>query len=159
MQKKMSVKIKKLFLDFEEEIFDVGVLRMTQNIPHHQLFFRINQLNAFHFHRKSDFELETTDGIFAFPRYTAFDPMSQNHFIILANLSCHYTRKTPIIGLFDDIEEKYLFSEDIDFIIFSKEGGNEFSKISLPLEFLSPMECTAVASGDEFYPIILHYDE
>lgn len=154
------MKTKKLFLDFDdEEPLLVGTIQRKQEISTHELLFKINQLNNFQFFRKSDLEVEDFSGIHHFPLYEAYDKLSQTKLIIIANQSCHYIRKTPVGGLFDHIEEKFFLREDIDFIIFAPSGGDDFSHITLPSEWLTPIECISIAPEEELYPIIWNYDE
>lgn len=147
-------------MDFDDnEKIELGFLRFTQKISPHELFFKVNQQNAFKFSRKKDLIVEDSFGYYEFPQYEAYDELSQNHFIIISNKSSRYIRKTPIRGLFDFIEEKFFAKEEIDFLIFAKEGGNDFSKIVWPTDFVPMVKTCTISSEDELYPIILHYDE
>lgn len=149
-------------MDFdEEEDISVGLIRLKKNIPYHELFFEINQQNTFSFSRKADLRIEDFLGIYYFPIFGAFDELTQAHFTIIANQSCDSERKEkPIEGLFDLIvEEKYFINRNIDFILFSKENGEDFTTLNLPKKSVFPMEIYTLNLGEELYQIILDYDE
>ena len=52
------MKSNKFFLDFEEEEILIGLIKLKQQISNHELFFKVNQLNLFNFHRADDLMAE-----------------------------------------------------------------------------------------------------
>lgn len=156
------MKNKTLFLDFDhEEEISVALVKLKQKLPYHELFFKINQLNLFQFFRKKDLQVEDFSSYHSFPIFETFDELSQTTFRVMANQSCDVQRKEkPIEGLFDLIEEeKFFIREEVDFIIFSKEGGNNFSAIHLPEEYVNSVEEYWLYPEEELYQTILNYDE
>lgn len=153
------MKTEKLFLDIEEDRqVSVGIITLKEKLPYHELFFKINQINSYHFRREKDFRVENTAGFYDFPRFEAFDDDTQNRIIVIANQSHHFQKKeTPIIDLFDLIEEKFFIDEKIDFIVFTKDGEINFD-LFLPVD-ISPMRIIKLAKNDELNQIILDYDE
>lgn len=156
------MKNKKLFLDLdEEECISVGLIRLKKKLPYHEFFFRINQQNTFQFCRKKDLLIEDFSGYYNFPIFEAYNKLAQTTYRIIANKSCGSQRKEkPIEELFDLItEDKFFINENIDFIIFSKEEGGDFSLMKIPEDWLQSMEFYTLSSEQELYQTILNYDE
>lgn len=155
------MKNKKLILDLEEEdCISVGLVRLSKDIPHHELFFKINQQNQFYFSRKKDLLVEYFSGYYNFPIFEAFDESLKNTFIMMANKSINFKRKEgkSIENLFELVEEKCFINDNINFILFSREGNNDFSTIKFPKEWVE-VEDYSVNYEEELYQIILNYDE
>lgn len=155
------MKNKKLILDLEEEdCISVGLVRLSKDIPHHELFFKINQQNQFYFSRKKDLLIEDFSGYYKFPIFEAFDESLKNTFIMMANQPINFERKEgkSIESLFELVEEKCFINNNINFIIFSKEGNDDFSTINFPKEWVE-VENYSINYEEELYQIILNYDE
>lgn len=155
------MKNNKFVLDFEEEDVLVGILRLKQILPYHELFFKVNKLNPFHFSRKKDLKVEGFSGFYNFPIFETFDTVTQTKLRVIANQSYSFERKEkPIEGLFDLIEEdKFFINQNVDFILFSNENCADFSAINFPIEYFYQLEEYSLSSEDELYQIILDYDE
>lgn len=156
------MKNKKIFLDFDDEdSVLVGLIKLKQEIPYHELFFKINNLNRFNFVRKRDLEIRDFSGEYYFPQFETYDAVSQSTFIIFANRPCDFKKiESESQSLFDNIgEEKYFINREIDFILFSKEGWEDFSGINLPEEWTNLVEEYCVEPEEELYEIITNYDE
>lgn len=145
----------------EEEFVSVGLLKLKQKSPYHELFFKINQQNSFYFSRRKDLMVEDDSGYYHFPIFEAFDEVKQTTYTIIANQSYDFKRKEKqIMGLFDFIEEeKFFINTNVDFIVFSKERETDFSSLHLPSEWFYPIENYSLNLEDELYQIILDYDE
>lgn len=155
------MKNKKIFLDFDDEdSVLVGLIKLKQEMPYHELFFGINNLNQFNFVRKKDLEIRDFLGVYYFPQFETYDEVSQSTFIIFANKLCDFRKiEGANLSLFDTIgEEKFFVNKEIDFILFSKEGWEDFSGINLP-ESVSSVEEYCVEPEEELYEIITNYDE
>lgn len=79
---------------------------------------------------------------------------------MMANQPINFERKEgkSIESLFELVEEKYFINDDINFILFSKEGNDDFSTIKFPEELVE-VEDYFVNYEEELYQIILNYDE
>lgn len=155
----MKTEKEKIFLDIEDDReVSVGVISLTEKLPYHELFFRINQFNSYYFYRVNDFRVENKAGFYNFPRYEAVDDSTQNRIIVIANQSQNFQRKeVKDIDLFDLIEEKFFIDEKIDFIVFTKDGEINFD-LFLPTE-IPPMKILKLTKEEELNQIILNYDE
>ena len=70
------MKNNKIFLDFEEEIL-IGLIKLKQQISNHELFFKVNQLNLFNFHRADDLMAEDYFRHYKFPKFETYDEITQ----------------------------------------------------------------------------------
>ena len=81
------MKNNKIFLDFEEEEIVIGLIKLKQQISNHELFFKVNQLNLFNFHRADDLMVEDYFRHYKFPKFETYDEITQAKFTIFANKS------------------------------------------------------------------------
>ena len=152
------MKSNKFFLDFEEEEILIGLIKLKQQIPHHELFFKVNQLNLFNFYRADDLSAEDSFRSYKFPKFETYDELTQAKFTIFANKSfLSEIKQTSPNELFQQgDEEKYFIDKEVDYIIFSKNGWEDFSNINFPQDWVDSVEEFQLSSEHELYQIIIY---
>ena len=152
------MKNNKIFLDFEEEEILIGLIKLKQQISNHELFFKVNQLNLFNFYRADDLRAEDTFRSYKFPKFETYDELTQAKFTIFANKSFwSETKQTSPNELFQQgDEEKYFIDKEVDYIIFSKNGWEDFSNINFPQDWVDSVEEFQLSSEHELYQIIIY---
>ncbi|WP_417427606.1 IPExxxVDY family protein [Halpernia sp.] len=156
------MKTKKLFLDEEEEeTTNLGLLRLSQELPAHELFYKINKLNAFKFSRIKDLIIYGEFYQYNFPRFEAYHHLSKNCIQILSNKSAisHKIKEEKELFNFEE-ETSYLFSElqDVDYLIKTSDLIDEFSLILMPENFVFNIQTFPLSSIDERYELIQYYE-
>ena len=152
------MKNNKIFLDFEEEEILIGLIKLKQQISHHELFFKVNQLNLFNFYRANDLMAEDYFRHYKFPKFETYDEITQAKFTIFANKSFwSETKQTSPNELFQQgDEEKHFIDKEVDYIIFSKNGWYYFSYINFTQYWFDSLEEFQLYSEHELYQIIIY---
>ena len=127
------MKNNKIFLDFEEEEIVIGLIKLKQQIPHHELFFKVNQLNLFNFYRVDDLRAEDSFRCYKFPKFETYDELTQAKFTIFANKSFWSETKQT-----------------------SPDGWEDFSNINFPQDWVDSVEEHLLSSEQELYQIIFY---
>lgn len=152
------MKNKKLFLDWEEEeTITIGLIKLAQRLPHHEIFFKINQLNRFKFRRVDDFVLNRNCQNYFFPKFECYDCASQNRWVMIANQSLKFEKKSSSLELFDLHEEyEFLFysKKDFDFVVTSQDGNMNISNIQFPKGMLVEFITKDLEENDELFSYI-----
>lgn len=155
-------KTKKLFLDEEEEEnLNLGLLRLSLELPSHELFYKINILNAFKFTRIKDLIIQGNYFQYNFPRFEAYHHLSKTCIQIIGNKSDVSYRLKEQKELFNsESEMAYLFNElpDVDYLIKTSDLIDDFSLILLPENSVFNIQSFSLSSTDERYQLIKYYE-
>lgn len=156
------MKTKKLFLDDEEEEYlNLGLLRLTQELPAHEFFFNVNILNAFKFKRIKDLIIYGEFYQYNFSRFEAYHHLSQNCIQIISNKSEISYKIRDAKELFNTENEiGYLFNElvDVDYLIKTSDFIDDFSLILFPENSVFNIQTFPLSSIDEHYQLIQYYE-
>jgi hypothetical protein len=112
----------------------------------------------FNFYRADDLRAEDTFRSYKFPKFETYDELTQAKFTIFANKSFwSETKQTSPNELFQQgDEEKYFIDKEVDYIIFSKNGWEDFSSINFPQDWVDSVEEFQLSSEHELYQIIIY---
>lgn len=157
------MKTKKLFLDIEEEdeTANLGLVRLSEDLPAHELFFKTNTINAFQFSKIKDFSISGKFYRYHFPRFQAYHHLSKNCIQILANKSISSEQTKVKTELFNtESSTGYLFDElpDVDYIIKTTDYIDDFSLILWPENSVFQIQSFPISSLDERYQLINYYE-
>lgn len=157
------MKTKKLFLDFEEEntLTNIGLLRLAEELKPHELFFKINTLNAFCFKRIKDLIISKKYFSYHFYRFEAYHHLSKNCIQIISNKSSESHQIKVQKELFNtETPEGYLFDDlpAVDYIIRTTDFIDDFSLILWPENSVFQIQTFPICSLDERYQLIQYYE-
>jgi hypothetical protein len=156
------LKTKKLFLDEEEEeSINLGLIRLSQEFPTHELFYKINKLNAFKFTRIKDITIFGTYFKYTFARFEAYHHLSKNCLQIISNKSeLSYKIKEQKELFNSESETRCLFNEltDVDYLIKTSDLIDDFSLILFPENLVFKIQIFPLSSINERYQLIKYYE-
>ncbi|SFI21493.1 IPExxxVDY family protein [Halpernia frigidisoli] len=156
------MKTKKLFLEEEEEEnLNLGLLRLAQDLPAHELFFKINLLNSFKFTRIIDLVVQGTFFQYNFARFQAYHHLDKNCLQIISNKSeVSYKIKEQKELFNSETEMAYIFEElpDVDYLIKTSDYIDDFSLILLPENSAFNIQTFSLSSTNERYQLIKYYE-
>lgn len=147
--------------DCEEDDVLLGLVRTVKNIPDHEFIFQINRVNNFNFYRIEDLSYCGEYYDHHFTVYEGYDRENKNCIKIIRNKSVATTQKKEITELFiEEEKEKYLISKykDIDYIIKTSDGIDDFSVILLPNFLAFEVQEYILSSDEELYQMIQYYE-
>ena len=140
--------------DYQEDDLLLGLIRTVKQIPEYEFIFQINKVNTFCFYRIEDLQYcgEYYDHYFTV--YEGYDKENKNCIKIISNKSVRNIQKKEITELFiDEEKEKYLITKykDIDYIIKTSDGIDDFSVILLPKFLAFEVQEYILSSHEELY--------
>ncbi|MCS4303923.1 IPExxxVDY family protein [Chryseobacterium pennae] len=157
------MEIQKLY-DLDEVEFEdiaIGLVRLAKDIPAHEFFYKINQLNNLSFSRKKDMVFHGDYYDYFFPRFEAYHKFSKTCFTFISNKSSESKQKKVQTELFTEEENiKFLLNNqvDVEYILHSSEQFPDFSVILLPENLVFPIQDYTLSSDEELYQIIQYYE-
>ena len=156
------MKIKKLFLDEEEEEhLNLGLVRLSKDLPAHELFYKINNLNEFKFTRIKDITIYGKYYRYNFSRFEAYHHLSKNCIQIISNKSeVSYKIKEQKELFNSESETRFLFNEltDVDYLIKTSDFIDDFSLILFPENSVFNIQTFPLSSIDERHQLIKYYE-
>ena len=156
------MKIKKLFLDKEEEEhLNLGLVRLSKDLPAHELFYKINNLNEFKFTRIKDITIYGKYFQYNFSRFEAYHHLSKNCIQIISNKSeVSYKIKEQKELFNSESETRFLFNEltDVDYLIKTSDFIDDFSLILFPENSVFNIQTFPLSSIDERHQLIKYYE-
>lgn len=157
------MEIQKLYdlddIDFED--IAIGLVRLAKDIPAHEFFYKINQINNLSFSRKKDLVFHGGYYDYFFPRYEAYHKFSKTCFTFISNKSSESKQKKIQTELFTEEENiKFLLNNqvDVEYILHSSEQFPDFSVILLPENLVFSIQDYTLSSEEELYQIIQYYE-
>ncbi|OCA77775.1 hypothetical protein BBH99_02265 [Chryseobacterium contaminans] len=147
--------------DIEFEDIAIGLVRLAKDIPAHEFFYKINQLNNLSFSRKKDLVFHGDYYDYFFPRFEAYHKFSKTCFTFISNKSSESKQKKVQTELFTEEENiKFLLNNqvDVEYILHSSEQFPDFSVILLPENLVFPIQDYTLSSEEELYQIIQYYE-
>jgi len=147
--------------DIEFEDIAIGLVRLAKDIPAHEFFFKINQINNLSFSRKKDLVFHGDYYDYFFPRFEAYHKFSKTCFTFISNKSSESKQKKVQTELFTGEENiKFLLNNqvDVEYILHSSEQFPDFSVILLPENLVFPIQDYTLSSEEELYQIIQYYE-
>ncbi|MEJ5105847.1 IPExxxVDY family protein [Chryseobacterium sp. MYb328] len=147
--------------DIEFEDIAIGLVRLAKDIPAHEFFYKINQLNNLSFSRKKDMVFHGDYYDYFFPRFEAYHKFSKTCFTFISNKSSESKQKKVQTELFTEEENiKFLLNNqvDVEYILHSSEQFPDFSVILLPENLVFPIQDYTLSSDEELYQIIQYYE-
>ncbi|BAP33494.1 uncharacterized protein CHSO_4457 [Chryseobacterium sp. StRB126] len=147
--------------DIEFEDIAIGLVRLAKDIPAHEFFYKINQLNNLSFSRKKDMVFHGDYYDYFFPRFEAYHKFSKTCFTFISNKSSESKQKKVQTELFTEEENiKFLLNNqvDVEYILHSSEQFPDFSVILLPENLVFPIQDYTLSSEEELYQIIQYYE-
>ena len=147
--------------DIEFEDIAIGLVRLAKDIPAHEFFFKINQINNNIFSRKKDLVFHGDYYDYFFPRFEAYHKFSKTCFTFISNKSSESKQKKVQTELFTGEENiKFLLNNqvDVEYILHSSEQFPDFSVILLPENLVFPIQDYTLSSEEELYQIIQYYE-
>jgi len=147
--------------DIEFEDIAIGLVRLAKDIPAHEFFFKINQINNLSFSRKKDLIFHGDYYDYFFPRFEAYHKFSKTCFTFISNKSSESKQKKVQTELFTGEENiKFLLNNqvDVEYILHSSEQFPDFSVILLPENLVFPIQDYTLSSEEELYQIIQYYE-
>lgn len=157
------MKPQKILLDIEDddEEITLGLVRVAKEVPHHELFYHLNNLNSFQFSRISDLVYRGNYFDYSFPRYQGFHSDSKICVQFIANRSSqNFQKKMSAELFFGEQETKFLIDhfQDVDYLLRTSEPFGDFSLILLPENLMFPIQSFPLQPDAELYQIIQYYD-
>lgn len=156
------MKPKILFLDdAPQESLTIGLIRLSQDLPSHELFFKINNLNEFYFTRIKDLIIHGQYFLYHFPRFEAYHHLSKNRLQIISNkseISYQIKEQSELFHAENDVS--YIFNElrEVDYLIKSADLIDDFSLILLPENSVFSVQSYVLSSDDERFQLINYYE-
>lgn len=149
--------------EIEAEDLTIGLLRLTKELPSHELFFQVNNLNEDNllFSRIDDLVIHGTYFDYFFPRFQGYHKTTKSCITIVANKSSQSHQKSEITELFVTEDHiKYLLNHlhDVDYVIHTSDEVPDFSVILWPKDLVFPLQEDLLSSDDELYQIIQYYE-
>ncbi|UHO38787.1 IPExxxVDY family protein [Chryseobacterium capnotolerans] len=147
--------------DIEFEDIAIGLVRLAKDIPAHEFFYKINQLNNLSFSRKKDLVFHGDYYDYFFPRFEAYHKFSKTCFTFISNTSSESKQKKVQTELFTEEENiKFLLNNqvDVEYILHSSDQFPDFSVILLPENLVFPIQDYTLSSDEELYQIIQYYE-
>ncbi|MDM1554333.1 IPExxxVDY family protein [Chryseobacterium indologenes] len=147
--------------DIEFEDIAIGLVRLAKDIPAHEFFYKINQLNNLSFSRKKDLVFHGDYYDYFFPRFEAYHKFSKTCFTFISNKSSESKQKKVQTELFTEEENiKFLLNNqvDVEYILHSSDQFPDFSVILLPENLVFPIQDYTLSSDEELYQIIQYYE-
>lgn len=147
--------------DIEFEDIAIGLVRLAKDIPAHEFFYKINQLNNLSFSRKKDLVFHGDYYDYFFPRFEAYHKFSKTCFTFISNKSSESKQKKVQTELFTEEENiKFLLNNQVEvqYILHSSEQFPDFSVILLPENLVFPIQDYTLSSEEELYQIIQYYE-
>lgn len=147
--------------DIEFEDIAIGLVRLAKDIPAHEFFYKINQLNNLSFSRKKDLVFHGDYYDYFFPRFEAYHKFSKTCFTFISNKSSQSKQKKDHTELFTEEENiKFLLNNqvDVEYILHSSDQFPDFSVILLPENLVFPIQDYTLSSEEELYQIIQYYE-
>lgn len=147
--------------DIEFEDIAIGLVRLAKDIPAHEFFYKINQLNNLSFSRKKDLVFHGDYYDYFFPRFEAYHKFSKTCFTFISNKSSESKQKKVQTELFTEEENiKFLLNNQVEvqYILHSSEQFPDFSVILLPENLVFPIQDYVLGSEEELYQIIQYYE-
>lgn len=147
--------------DIEFEDIAIGLVRLAKDIPDHEFFYKINQINNLSFSRKKDMVFHGDYYDYFFPRFEAYHKFSKTCFTFISNKSSESKQKKVQTELFTEEENiKFLLNNqvDVEYILHSSEQFPDFSVILLPENLVFPIQDYTLSSEEELYQIIQYYE-
>ena len=144
-----------------DEDLQLGLIRMVVKLPDHEFFFHVNAVNNFCFSRVEDIKEYGAYYDYSFACYEGYSRTHKSCIKIIRNKSVASYQKKEIRELFIPEEnEKYLISkyEDIDYIIKTSDGINDFSLILLPNFLAFEVQEYTLSSDEELYQTLQYYE-
>lgn len=156
------MKSQKLLLsDDEDEDLTLGLVRLTKDVPDHELFFKINHNNESKFSRIDDLKKIGKYNDYYHSRFETYHFETKTCIQFIANKSSKYLEKKEQNELFseEDIVNYLLpFHQEVDYIIKTSEIIPNFSLILLPENLMFPIQNFQLSSDDELYQLIQYYE-
>jgi len=157
------LKSQKILLDIDDddEEITLGLVRLAKEIPEHELFFHLNNLNSFTFSRISDLIYNGTYNDYYFPRFQGFQRDSKACIQFIANKSVQTVQKKVSTELFSgEQEHRFLLDhfQDVDYLLKTSEPSDDFSLILLPENLMFPIQSFPLSPIEELYQIIQYYE-
>ncbi|GAA5100488.1 hypothetical protein GCM10023210_39060 [Chryseobacterium ginsengisoli] len=147
--------------DIEFEDITIGLVRLAKNVPDHEFFYKVNQINDLKFKRISDFILHGSYYDYHFPRFEAYHKFTKTCFTFISNRSSESKQKKLQTELFSEEEYiKFLLNNQVEvqYILHSSEQFPDFSVILLPENLVFPIQDYTLSSEEELYQIIQYYE-
>lgn len=147
--------------DIEFENIAIGLVRLAKNIPDHEFFYKINQLNDLKFKRIDDLIFQGAYYDYHFLRFEAYHKFTKSCFTFIANRCSESKQKKIQTELFSEEENiKFLLNNqvDVEYILHSSEQFPDFSVILLPENLVFPIQDYTLSSEEELYQIIQYYE-
>ncbi|CEJ70743.1 IPExxxVDY family protein [Chryseobacterium oranimense] len=147
--------------DIEFEDITIGLVRLAKDIPAHEFFYKINQINGLTFSRKKDMMIHGAYYDYFFPRFEAYDKFTKTCFTFISNRSSESKQKKLQTELFTEEENiKFLLNNqvDVEYILHTSEQIPDFSVILLPENLVFPIQDYTLGSEEELYQIIQYYE-
>ncbi|UWX60365.1 IPExxxVDY family protein [Chryseobacterium oranimense] len=147
--------------DIEFEDIAIGLVRLAKDIPAHEFFYKINQINGLSFSRKKDMIIHGAYYDYFFPRFEAYDKFTKTCFTFISNRSSESKQKKLQTELFTEEENiKFLLNNqvDVEYILHTSEQIPDFSVILLPENLVFPIQDYTLGSEEELYQIIQYYE-
>jgi hypothetical protein len=147
--------------DIEFEDIAIGLVRLAKNIPGHEFFYKINQINDLAFKRIDDLIFHGFYYDYFFPRFEAYHKFTKTCFTFISNKSSEGKQKKIQTELFTEEENiKFLLNNqaDVEYILHSSEQFPDFSVILLPENLVFPIQDYTLSSDEELYQIIEYYE-
>lgn len=147
--------------DIEFEDITIGLVRLAKNVPDHEFFYKVNQINDLKFKRISDFILHGSYYDYYFPRFEAYHKFTKTCFTFISNRSSESKQKKLQTELFSEEEYiKFLLNNQVEvqYILHSSEQFPDFSVILLPENLVFPIQDYTLSSEEELYQIIQYYE-
>lgn len=147
--------------DFPEEDIKLGLIRMVEKRPDYEFFFHVNSVNNFCFARSEDIKQCGEYYDYSFACYEGYDRIHKSCIKIIRNKSIAAVQKKEINELFlAEQEDKYLISKykDIDYIIKTSDGIDDFSLILLPNFLAFEVQEYILSSHEELCQTLQYYE-
>jgi len=156
------LKTQKLILEPEyNDHINIGLIRLLENIPRHEFFYKLNIKNHSHFTRIDDFKIEKNYFDYFHTRFETYSQHLKSYLHIIENKSITSIEKQKSLELFSDEGiDNYLIPEnpDINYIIKSEELFDDFSLILLPEEISQPLEIINLEPDSELHTLFQYYE-
>lgn len=150
-----------LLSEEDEEDLTIGLVRLTKNIPAHELFFSINSINESKLKRIDDVRKEGYYFDYFHSRFETYHFETQTCFQFISNKSTEHFQKEEITQLFvDESDINYLLPnhKDVDYILKTSDTFADFSLILLPENLMFHIEEFHLDSDEELYHLIQYYE-
>lgn len=152
----------KLFLDTEdEEDLNLGLIRLTREIPDYELFYHINGINGVGFKRIKELRKTGVYYDYYHQRFEAYFAHNKSCIQFIANKSSESVQKQQVTELFvEENEVNYLLPnhKDVDYLLKSSDSFADFSVILLPETFMFQLQEFQLSSDDELFQLIQYYE-